>query len=43
MPETAERLLMTEAEYLAFERASREKHQYVRGEVFAMVPETFKS
>lgn len=27
---------MTEAEYLAFERASREKHQYVRGEVFAM-------
>lgn len=32
----AERILMTEAEYLAFERASREKHQYVRGEVFAM-------
>jgi Uma2 family endonuclease len=27
---------MTRAEYLAFERASREKHQYVRGEVFAM-------
>jgi Uma2 family endonuclease len=36
MSQTAERLLMTEAEYLAFERASREKHQYVRGEVFAM-------
>ena len=27
---------MSVAEYLAFERASREKHQYVRGEVFAM-------
>ncbi len=27
---------MTEAEYLAFERASKERHQYVRGEVFAM-------
>ncbi|MBL0193240.1 MAG: Uma2 family endonuclease [Myxococcales bacterium] len=36
MSQTAERLLMSEAEYLAFERVSREKHQFVRGEVFAM-------
>lgn len=27
---------MTEAEYLAFERASPEKHEYVDGEIFAM-------
>lgn len=27
---------MTEADYLAFERASPEKHEYVDGEVFAM-------
>ena len=27
---------MTVAEYLAFERASKEKHTYVRGEIFAM-------
>lgn len=28
---------MTEAEYLAFERASDVKHEYIAGEVFAMV------
>ena len=28
--------LMTEAEYLAFERKSREKHSFYRGELFAM-------
>lgn len=28
---------MTEAEYLAFERASEVKHEYIGGEVFAMI------
>ena len=27
---------MTEAEYLAFERKSRDKHAFYRGEIFAM-------
>ena len=36
MSQGAERHRMSVAEYLAFEREAREKHQYVRGEVFAM-------
>lgn len=33
---TVPKTLMTETEYLAFERASREKHAFYRGELFAM-------
>jgi Uma2 family endonuclease len=33
---TAEKPLLTTAEYLAFERASETKHEFHRGEVFAM-------
>jgi Uma2 family endonuclease len=33
---TAQKKLMTPEEYLAFERASPEKHEYYRGEIFAM-------
>jgi Uma2 family endonuclease len=36
MGEAARWLKMTPAEYLAFERASEEKHEYVDGEIFAM-------
>ncbi len=36
MGDAALQLKMTPAEYLAFERASDEKHEYVNGEVFAM-------
>lgn len=36
MGEAAKQLKMTPAEYLAFERASTEKHEYVDGEIFAM-------
>lgn len=36
MGEAAQRLKMTPQEYLAFERASDEKHKYVDGEIFPM-------
>ena len=36
MASAAERVRMTEDEYLAFERASEEKHEYIDGEIFAM-------
>lgn len=36
MAQPAIRTGMTEAEYLAFERASPEKHEYLGGEIFAM-------
>ena len=36
MGEAAAHVRMTEAEYLAFERASPDKHEYVDGEIFAM-------
>jgi Uma2 family endonuclease len=36
MAEPAERLRMTAEEYLAFERASDEKHEFADGEIFAM-------
>jgi Uma2 family endonuclease len=36
MGEAARKLKMTPEEYLAFERASEEKHEYVDGEIFAM-------
>jgi Uma2 family endonuclease len=36
MAQPAERLLLTEQEYLAFERASEERHEYANGEIFAM-------
>lgn len=35
-PEQQEPLLMTEAEYLAFEETSEIKHEYVAGQVYAM-------
>ncbi len=36
MVSAAQRIWMTEEEYLAFERASDEKHEYIGGEIFAM-------
>lgn len=36
MGEAALRVKMTEEEYLAFERASEERHEYADGEIFAM-------
>jgi Uma2 family endonuclease len=36
MGDAAKPLAMTPAEYLAFERASTEKHEYVDGQIFAM-------
>src|SRR5689334_17788040 len=36
MGDAARRLKMTPEEYLAFERASEQKHEYVDGEIFAM-------
>lgn len=36
MASAAERVRMTEDEYLAFERASDERHEYADGEIFAM-------
>src|SRR3954469_20921729 len=36
MGEAARTLKMTPAEYLAFERASPERHEYADGEIFAM-------
>jgi Uma2 family endonuclease len=36
MGEAAPRIKMSPEEYLAFERASDEKHEYVDGEIFAM-------
>lgn len=36
MGHAAERIRMTEEEYLAFERASDERHEYADGEIFAM-------
>jgi Uma2 family endonuclease len=36
MGDPAARLRMTEEEYLAFERASDEKHEFADGEIFAM-------
>lgn len=42
MADAAERLKVTPEEYLAFERGSEEKHEYVDGEIFAMSGGTFK-
>lgn len=36
MASAAPRIRMTEDEYLAFERASEERHEYIDGEIFAM-------
>lgn len=36
MGQPAEKLRMTPQEYLAFERASKERHEFVNGEIFAM-------
>lgn len=36
MGQAAQRIRMTEDEYLAFERASDERHEYADGEIFAM-------
>ncbi len=36
------RKTMTEEEYLAFERASETKHEYLRGEIFAMAGASWK-
>lgn len=36
MGQAAEKLRMTAEEYLAFERASEERHEFVDGEIFAM-------
>ncbi len=36
MGDPAAKLRMTEAEYLAFERAAREKHEFADGEIFAI-------
>lgn len=36
MGDAAQKLTMTPAEYLAFERASEERHEYAGGEIFAM-------
>ncbi|HRI64048.1 MAG TPA: Uma2 family endonuclease [Polyangium sp.] len=38
----AERIPMTEEEYLAFERASDERHEFANGEVFAMSGGTYE-
>ena len=38
----AERIPMTEEEYLAFERASDERHEFANGEVFAMAGGTYE-
>jgi Uma2 family endonuclease len=42
MAYAAEKLPMTEDEYLAFERASDERHEFVNGEVFAMAGGTYE-
>ncbi len=42
MGEAAERIRMTEEEYLDFERASEEKHEFIDGEIFAMSGCSFK-
>jgi len=42
MGEPASRVKMTPEEYLAFERASDEKHEYVDGEIFAMSGGTYE-
>jgi len=42
MGDPAARLRMTEEEYLAFERASEEKHEFVDGEIFAMSGGTYE-
>jgi len=42
MADAAERLRMTEDEYLAFERASEERHEFADGEIFAMSGGTFE-
>ena len=36
MADAAQQIRMTEDEYLAFERASDERHEYIDGEIFAM-------
>lgn len=36
MADAAQRIRMTEEAYLAFERASDQKHEYIDGEIFAM-------
>lgn len=42
MGDAAARMRMTEEEYLAFERASDEKHEFADGEIFAMAGGTFE-
>jgi len=42
MGDAAVRLRMTEDEYLAFERASDEKHEFADGEIFAMSGGTYE-
>jgi Uma2 family endonuclease len=42
MADAAERLRMTEDEYLVFERASAERHEFADGEIFAMSGGTYK-
>jgi len=42
MGEAAERLKFSEEDYLAFERASEERHEYADGEIFAMSGGTFE-
>ncbi len=42
MGEAVSRVKMTPEEYLAFERASDEKHEYVDGEIFAMSGGTYE-
>lgn len=42
MGDPAARLRMTVEEYLAFERASEEKHEFVDGEIFAMSGGTYE-
>lgn len=42
MGEAAPRVKMSPEEYLAFERASDEKHEYVDGEIFAMAGGTYE-
>lgn len=42
MGEAAVKLRMTAQEYLAFERASEEKHEFADGEIFAMSGGTFE-
>src|SRR5262245_50639784 len=42
MGEAAQKARMTAEEYLAFERASEQKHEYADGEIFAMSGGTYE-